>query len=660
VLYELFTGRRVFDAKTLPDLVAQHLSGVITPPSELVKSLDTTIERGILRCLEVDPARRPTSALAVAASLPGGDPLAAALAAGETPSPEMVAAAGGESATLSPGAGITLLACTGLLLFAVAALGDRTSLLARVPLTKPPSVLLDHAEELRRSFGYADTPIDRSSALTYNDDYLDWARRNGSGQTHWQDLAAGRPEALLFWYRTSPITLVPNNRLNIPDSGDPPLNTAGMTLLWTDTNGRLLSFFAVAPQVEKPPPVSGAADWRPLFAAAGLDIATFADATPARTPQTFADERRAWRGTLPGTKTEITIEAAAYRVRPVSFEIVGPWTKASRDPDTDSRGESRDSVSTAIILLLLAAAVVLARRNIRSGRADRRGAYALGVVMFMLITVSWALLPHVVRLADETERLFAWLGLALFVAAVMYLVYLAIEPFVRRSWPTMLVGWSRAMTVRMQDAVIGRDIVIGAVCGLALNLLDQLNRLMPRFLGWAEPIPAKPDVGVLEHTRYFLLVITISINNGLQAALLTVMMFTVFREIVRRLAARLKFQRVSADYLAAGLALLLVALVGVALSFNDTSQLWLVAIYQVVVAIVFLAVLLRFGLFATVVMFTISALTMRMPLTMRAESLYSGTAWLTLGLVFAISALGLWMARAGEPIFGKAVSEARS
>ena len=37
---------------------------------------------------------RPASALAVAAALPGGDPLAAALAAGETPSPEMVAEAG--------------------------------------------------------------------------------------------------------------------------------------------------------------------------------------------------------------------------------------------------------------------------------------------------------------------------------------------------------------------------------------------------------------------------------------------------------------------------------------------------------------------------------------------------------------------------------------
>ena len=95
VFYELFTGRRAFDAKTLADLVAAHASGSITAPTELVKALDATIERAILRCLEGDPARRPASALAVAASLPGGDPLAAALAAGETPSPEMVAAAGG-------------------------------------------------------------------------------------------------------------------------------------------------------------------------------------------------------------------------------------------------------------------------------------------------------------------------------------------------------------------------------------------------------------------------------------------------------------------------------------------------------------------------------------------------------------------------------------
>jgi len=52
------------------------------------------IERVIARCLEPEPAKRPQSALAVARMLPGGDPLAEALAAGDTPSPELVANSG--------------------------------------------------------------------------------------------------------------------------------------------------------------------------------------------------------------------------------------------------------------------------------------------------------------------------------------------------------------------------------------------------------------------------------------------------------------------------------------------------------------------------------------------------------------------------------------
>src|SRR5439155_10070585 len=86
VLYELFTGKKAFagiDRGTPPSKPSGHVSG-----------LDPSVERVILRCLETDPAARPRSALAVAAALPGGDPLAAALAAGETPSPRLVAEAG--------------------------------------------------------------------------------------------------------------------------------------------------------------------------------------------------------------------------------------------------------------------------------------------------------------------------------------------------------------------------------------------------------------------------------------------------------------------------------------------------------------------------------------------------------------------------------------
>src|SRR5205085_1057677 len=101
--------KRAFEASTLQELVRLRESGTITNPSTLLRDLDPLIERVILRCLEADPGKRPASALQVAAALPGGDPLAAALAAGETPSPQMVAAAGSTEG-IKPWLGIALVA----------------------------------------------------------------------------------------------------------------------------------------------------------------------------------------------------------------------------------------------------------------------------------------------------------------------------------------------------------------------------------------------------------------------------------------------------------------------------------------------------------------------------------------------------------------------
>ena len=107
VLYEIFSGKLPFESDTLAGL--QRARKETSPESltNLVRDLDATVERVILRCLQAKPALRPASAIAVAAALPGGDPLAAALAAGETPSPEMVVAAG-EGAGFSPRVAIAL------------------------------------------------------------------------------------------------------------------------------------------------------------------------------------------------------------------------------------------------------------------------------------------------------------------------------------------------------------------------------------------------------------------------------------------------------------------------------------------------------------------------------------------------------------------------
>ena len=101
VIYELLTGERPFSATSKEELARAQLETTPASPSSRVEGLDPAVERVVLRCLRSEPGERPPSALAVAAGLPGGDPLAAALAAGETPSPELVANAGemGRSST---------------------------------------------------------------------------------------------------------------------------------------------------------------------------------------------------------------------------------------------------------------------------------------------------------------------------------------------------------------------------------------------------------------------------------------------------------------------------------------------------------------------------------------------------------------------------------
>src|SRR2546422_970058 len=94
----------------------------------------------ILGWRELPPAsrdKRPASALQVAAALPGGDPLAAALAAGEPPSPEMVAAAGATEG-IKPQVGLGLIATVLLGLVAHMFLADRYKIQNLTPFEKSP------------------------------------------------------------------------------------------------------------------------------------------------------------------------------------------------------------------------------------------------------------------------------------------------------------------------------------------------------------------------------------------------------------------------------------------------------------------------------------------------------------------------------------------
>jgi serine/threonine-protein kinase len=186
VLYELFTGKRAFEASSLPELLRLRQSDTQpSSPSRHVKDLDPTIERVIFRCLERDPERRPATALQVAAALPGGDPLAAALAAGETPSPEMVAAAPKQGA-LRPAVAVSFLAALLVLLGTVCFLSKEVALYRRVPLEKSPEVLRDRAAELVQKLGYDTPPADSSYGMGLDDEYLDYVKSTDTSVSRWE------------------------------------------------------------------------------------------------------------------------------------------------------------------------------------------------------------------------------------------------------------------------------------------------------------------------------------------------------------------------------------------------------------------------------------------------------------------------------------------
>ena len=230
VLHEMFTGRPGRDE-----------SGQTPSPGSSAVELDPAVERVILRCLDADPRKRPPSALAVAAALPGGDPLAAALAAGETPTPEMVAAA---SATESIPRWAIAICCTAILVGLIGglALGTSRDLLRQLPFDLSPARLEERSHEIIRSLGYADIARDSAWGFTINTGYGNHAEQQSDEAVFRDQLAKGQPWFVGFWYRQSPRDLVARDAGSVLGGGvvepdEPRPVMPGMIGLRLDTQG---------------------------------------------------------------------------------------------------------------------------------------------------------------------------------------------------------------------------------------------------------------------------------------------------------------------------------------------------------------------------------------------------------------------------------------
>lgn len=511
ILYELFTGVPAYRARTREDLIRDQGSTDPDHPSVHAPDLSADIADTIMRCLARDPDQRPASAREVSALLPGGDALAAALAAGETPSPSVVAAAGVRGLLTTVQALAAVLAFLGAMYFALR-LSESAALIRRAPIPKSPVVLAERARTILADLGH---PLHPHEAYTLDlyDEWLDELVRTDTTPRRATRIARVRPSAIDFWYRSSPTPLLPRNPDGRITYFDPTVIERGMISLRLSAAGHLRELAVTSPDLfwpkgglakaeSAPPGVTDEpapepdVDYAAAFRAAGLDIAKFVEVAPKRDPPVFAEHRIAWVGQYPESPDEpVQVEIATSNNKIVAFRTVElNWQGSQAAVAGLSLVSQAQRLGIVLFIGLqitaIVAAAVLALRNLRQHRVDVPGSIRVALVMGVLV------LTHLLLAADTLSGQNEWLGNLTFIAsraiaaaALAWVLYAGFEPAVRRIWPEMLIASTRLLEGRWNDPLVGQSVIMGSIVGVSLVSLAYINRSLPGWLGQTPALP---------------------------------------------------------------------------------------------------------------------------------------------------------------------------
>ncbi len=487
VLYELFTGARPHTGTKVSELLRERSDGNVRPPTSVARALDPGVEALLLECLEPSPEARPRSVHAVAAALPGVDPLDTLLASGETPSPERVAAAGGIGTLPGVRGGVYLGLVVLLALFCLV-MNDRVQITGFEALPLKPDVIQHEARRLLARCGYESEPRDTAYSLGANYRLIWHLLAADGAPVGWERLAGlDLPTSVLHWYREGPVYYDPHSVRGRVALRDPPDVYPGMATVLLSPAGRLYSLNVEA--ARSPDPEPAPFDWNVLFEASGLALADFASVEPDWVPHTAFDQRGAWEGAHPDAPDiPLRVEAAAFEGRPVYYQLGWVWERPERNDGL------LDSVEEDIVglveLAVLIGGVILAWRGLKQGRGDRAGALRLAIAMLILMVLAWLCRAHFAPTPNMIfDNVLPAFGHAIQRAFVVWLVYVALEPYIRRTWPQCLVAWNRLLAGRFLDPMVGRELLTGSLLALIFVAIPHAGALF----GAAPTVPRSVD-----------------------------------------------------------------------------------------------------------------------------------------------------------------------
>jgi serine/threonine-protein kinase len=226
---------------------------------------------------------------------------------------------------------------------------------------------------------------------------------------------------------------------------------------------------------------------------------------------------------------------------------------------------------------------------------------------------------------------------AAFTAGLVWTLYVALEPYVRRRWPQSMITWSRLLGGGFRDPLVGGHMLAGIALGIASALVQRLLTLSLEHYGSFGFFGNSTSTlnSVLDSRRMTGTMLS-QLIVGIVAVLVLVLMFFVFRVLLHR------------QWLAASAFTLLAVGLGV---LQSSGHPVIHAFSGVLSASLFLACVLYFGVLPLVAFGFISGMLIDSPLTTDLSAWYAGTTVFAVAVVLALTAYAFQTAVAGRPLF---------
>lgn len=284
---------------------------------------------------------------------------------------------------------------------------------------------------------------------------------------------------------------------------------------------------------------------------------------------------------------------------------------------------------------------MLARYNFRQGRGDRRGAFRLALFVFAANLLGWLIAYNYALDGSDVATFFLlFISRSLTLAGLLWLLYLALEPYVRRRWPDTIISWSRVLSGSLRDPLVGRDLLVGVLFGIGYTLLSQCQSLVRIWRGWA-PFGGRLDT--LPGVRYLIAAGFLeNLMNEIFFSLLFFFLLFLLRALTRR------------QWLAASIFVLIFVVLD-SLTPNDPL---IGALFSCLSQALVVIILLRFGLVTLATGFFVSDLLQSVPLTTDFSIWYAGSALAVLLAVLALAGYAFHTSLGGQKVFvGKLLEE---